>query len=134
MKESSLFIYIEINEAQKISYFKEQIDWVKNNFPQIQIIEFDNFSEGFIVDIAIDLIKKSANIFVLMEVKNNASEPGLITRFLNSLKRLKEKNIRLIFNGNNLILERMIKAFGEENYNLNLNLEEQKDHISHFFR
>jgi hypothetical protein len=134
MKESSLFIYIELNEAQKISYFKEQIKWVKNTFPQIHIIEFDNFSDGILVDIAIDQIKKSTNIFVLIEVKNNTSEPGLITRFLNSLTRLKEKNFHFIFNGNYVILERMVKTFGEENVDHNLTLEEQIDQISHFFR
>jgi archaellum component FlaG (FlaF/FlaG flagellin family) len=134
MPGDNIFIFIEINEVQKIVYYKEQIEWVKILLPGVQQIDFDNNSEGFIIDAAIEIIKNANKIFVSINSSNPSLEPGRITRFMNHLVRQKNKKVNVILNGESTVLEKMGKTLGNDSFYQNLSSEDQKKLIQQFFK
>ncbi|CAN5531126.1 hypothetical protein BH23BAC1_BH23BAC1_33260 [soil metagenome] len=133
MPGEQILIFIEINEAYKISYFKEQLDWVKKSLSGVQLIDFDNFSEAFIINKAIEVIKEADKIFVLIDQKNSTIEPGSLIRFMTTLVRQKNKKIKILLNGNNALLEKVSKTLGKDHFYQNISMEDQKELIKEFF-
>ena len=129
-----LFVYVELNEVHQISFHKEQLEWVKKNLTGVHTIDFDNSSEGLIVEKTIEAVKEADKILILLEQKNTSSEPGPVLKFLNNLIRQKNKTINLIFLGENLLLERMGKALGEASFYHNINYKDQQILLKSFFK
>lgn len=131
---NKIFIYIEINDLQKISYRKDQLEWMKSSLPEVQLIDFDNFSEAFIIDKSLEILNTSDKIFVLIEQKNTSKEHTLITRFINKLVRQKNKEIKILLIGENEILAKMSKTLGTDHFYQNIRKEDQQLLLKDFFK
>lgn len=131
---NKIFIYIEINDLQKVSYQKDQFEWMKRILPEVQLIDFDNFSEAFIIDKSLEILNNSDKIFILIEQKNNSKEHALITRFMNKLVRQKNKEIKILLNGENEILAKMSKTLGTDHFYQNIRKEDQQLLLKDFFK
>jgi hypothetical protein len=100
--------------------------------PRVVTFDFDNLSENSIGGYAEDLLKQANQAFVIIDV-NKEKNLSLVTKFIDSLVRLKNKPIMLIVNGKSKIISEMGKTLGSEKFLQNLKAPDQQKLIRDFF-
>jgi hypothetical protein len=122
----NLFIYIEITDFLNINYKKSLHHWIKQNVPSFSTFDFNNFSDINAISSAIHLVRDAENIVILVEFKDKI-QPGSTLRFIESLSRQKEKNFYFILNGENPLIEKMLKSIENLKFYQSLDEEGQKE-------
>ena len=105
--------------------------WIKQKFPGIVIFDFDNYSENYLVDQAIELAENSEKLIVLIQAGPKVNT-GQATRFLNRIFRMKKNKVLVLFEGENDILEKMIKIVDENHLILQFNVDKHGDILLNF--
>jgi len=118
-------IHIEITNIKEITYSHDILQWVKKDLPKVVTFDFDNFSEPSICDYAIDLLKQSTKVGIIIDVKEN--QPlGAIRKFMDFVIRNNESIYFMALNGDQKVLEHMAKPLGQRLHK-NASLKEQKE-------
>lgn len=112
-----VFFYIQIGSFNSISFNNSFFSTIKENYPSIVTFDFDNLSEGFVVNYGIDLLERADAVCVFFESKEDVS-PGSIISFINKLISY-GRPLLIIFQGKNAVIEKMIKVFPEEQVLIN---------------
>jgi hypothetical protein len=111
-----LFIYLELIESINFTNFKTYqklpIEFVKNQFPEVLVVDFDNFSESYWVDYQIKLLDEFEAVFVYIASDKNAKVLGLM-RFFEKLIRLSHK-LRIVSASENQLINKILKPLGEK--------------------
>jgi len=103
----SLFLYIQVRNSQlNIKYTNTFIDFVKLSNPSVIVYDIDNFSDNLTIQYAIKLIKDSPKILVFLDAEEGSSLKQLMALLTNLLD--KSESIRVLINGENERLEKMI--------------------------
>jgi glyoxylate carboligase len=127
-----VLIHVEVKDSLVGKYKNPIIEWTKKELPRVVTFDFDNLSESSICGYAEDLLKQAKQAFVIIDV-NKSKNISLVTKFINSLTRQKDKPILLVVNGQNATLSKMGKILGAEKFLQNLKDNEQQRAIKEFF-
>lgn len=126
-------IHITVATHPTFSYQIPLPDWVKRQPFDVLCYDFDNHSEAVLADYAIQLLDQSDKVLIIIEYKASSQQRNSIIKLLNKAVRQKNKDIKLILNGTDPVLEKMGKVLGEMNFYANQPLENQKALCQAFF-
>jgi hypothetical protein len=126
-------IYITIAENATFSYQVPLLDWAKQQPFDVLCYDFDNHSEAVVADYAIQLLNQADKALVVIEYKTPSQQRNSVIKLLNKAVRQKNKDIKLILNGSNPVLEKMGKVLGETSFYADQSLENQKALCQEFF-
>ena len=124
------YIWIQFLEKEKIKFSNPLGEWIREKFPGITALDFDNYSEKFVVDPIIDQAAGSEKLIVDIHAAENV-ETGPVTRFMNRLTR-KKTNILIVFSGHSPIIEKMIGVFDQKFVLTNPGIRQVKEAITGF--
>jgi hypothetical protein len=127
------FIWIQVREQAKIAYQNSLGLWLRPRIRDLIVLDFDNYSDSYLVDKTIEMIKTSGKIVVLIEAEE-LDHCGQITKFLNKLIRIGHKNILILFNGRNSIIEKMLKIIDKDQLITEFNMDKQGDILLNFLK
>lgn len=127
-----VLIHVEVKEAYDGKYKHPIIEWTKKELPRVVTFDFDNLSESSIGVYAEDLLKQAKQAFVIIDV-NKEKNVGLVTKFIDSLVRQKNKPILLVVNGQSRVISKMGEVLGTDKFLQNLAGKEQQKVIKEFF-
>lgn len=128
----NLLIHIEVNEVNFLHFQKDLLKWASEHLDDINIIDFDNHSDSYMVDSILKLSKAAQKIAVIIDVESFGTGLGGVIKFLNALLRSKKENILVIMNGQHEMLVKMIRIF--RYHHMNLNIDNQKEKLVKFFK
>jgi len=126
-------IHITIAANPAFSYQIPLLDWVKQQPFDVVCYDFDNHSEAVLADYAIQLLDQSAKALIVIEYNASSQQRGSSIKLLNKAVRQKYKDIKLILNGTDPVLEKMGKVLGKTNFYADQPLEKQKALCRKFF-
>jgi len=127
-----VLIHVEVREEYPSTYKNSIIEWTKKELPKVVTFDFDNLSENSVAGYATDLLKQSKQAFVIIDV-NIEKNLGLITKFIDTISREKDKSIMLLVNGKSQQLHKMGRTLGEDRFVQNLHSDEQQELLKEFF-
>ncbi|MTI31643.1 hypothetical protein [Xanthovirga aplysinae] len=118
-------IHIEVASIHDTTYSHDILQWVKQELPKVVTFDFDNFSEPSICDYAIDLLKQSRKVGIIIHVKND--QPlGTIRKFIDFVVRKNDAVYFLALQGDQKIIEKMAKPLGQR-FHKNADFKLQKE-------
>lgn len=123
-------IYIEVSEETSFKYTKPVLDWVKSNFVDVVTYDFDNRSDSFMVDYALELVNNADKSVIVFELNENGKTNNLIA-FMQGLAKYKKK-LLFLYSGKNAIIEKLFKMFLPEKIISCNEQKEQEDRISEY--
>ena len=129
---TNTFIWIQLLEKDKITYESPLCSWIKEQVAGLLVVDFDNYSEKYLIEKAIDLLPAADKIIIEIDATENV-DTGYVTRFINKLVRIKHDAVLVIQNGNNALIEKMIKT-GRGKYIINASMSVQHTVINDFLR
>ena len=103
------YIWIQLLEKNKIAYESPLCRWVKDHVPELLVFDFDNYSDKYLIDGAINLLTGNNKIIIEIDATENV-ETGSVTRFINKLVRINNNRLLVIQHGNNALIEKMIET------------------------
>lgn len=118
-----LLIHIEINDINKLHFEKDILKEASANFPALEVIDFDNHSDAFMIDSCLKLSEESERIAVIIDAESAEVGTGGIVKFLNALLRKKKQQVLIILNGEHEVVFKMVRIFKDHHTNLNLNAQ-----------
>lgn len=126
-----VILYIQVKPSEAISFGNPFADWVREELPEIVLLDADNHSDDLVVDEELKILTKAQSSVLLIDASPEAN-PGKAARLLESVFR-KRVNCRLIhLAGENALLEKMLKLSRVE-YQQNLESGLLKKAISKAF-
>ena len=125
-------ITIEVGTFEELSYTKEVLSWLRNLEDQIITFDFDNHSDPVIIGHGIELVHKAEKILVVINQLSNVSSSPIL-KFVDSLIRNKSKALLVLYNGNDVHLDQMLKIIPGEQLMKDVDIEGQKDIAKNFF-
>ena len=126
-------IHVEIGDYHSTSYKKVVLSWMREKYPHLVTFDFDSHSEATVVNYGIDLLKQGEEIIVILDYMAEGNSKPLL-KLLDTLIRLKNKSILVIYNGQDPLLDKMLHAFPNEKILRNVDTSTQKRKIKEFFR
>ncbi|MDQ3393879.1 MAG: hypothetical protein M3512_07200 [Bacteroidota bacterium] len=127
----NLLIYIEINELHQLSFKKQLVSRAKDQLHELTIIDFDNFSDSYLIDSILKMVREAEKVAIIVDVQSAEVGLGGVVKFFNSLIRANKEKVMIIFNGKNDMLFKMVQV---QNHKINLGLEEQVKNLKEFFK
>ncbi len=129
-------IHITMAREAIFSYQLPLFRWIEDQPFQITCYDFDNHSEALLSDYAVLLLEHSKKILIVIECEAPApvQQKSVAIKLLNKAVRQKIKEIKLILNGSDPVLEKMGRVLGETHFYTNQSLEEQKALCLQFFK
>lgn len=127
-----VLIHVEVREEYPSNYKNPIVEWTKKELPKVVTFDFDNLSENSVAGYATDLLKQAKQAFVIIDV-NIEKNLGLVTKFIDTMTRQKEKSIMLLVNGKSPQLNKMGKTLGKDRFIQNLKSDDQKELLKEFF-
>jgi hypothetical protein len=111
-----LAIYIQVvTDPMEVKYqnpLKEIIQSHQQN--EVLFLEIDNFSEAFLLNAVQQQVGEATTIVVLIEAKPESKLGGILP-FISGLYALEaNKKIKIFYNGNHPIIEKMLKPLSPE--------------------
>lgn len=103
-----------VDKAEEITFQTTYEEQIKQQWQNVACFSLDNFSEANMIEYALELIKRSTNILIVIESMNDEASPNQLLRLINHLVREKYTNMKLVLLGENAIVEIMGKALGEK--------------------
>lgn len=91
-------------------------DFFKEQFPDFFLYDFDNFSEGLLVDYAIQLLNLAQQVVFVVEAVPN-SPLGCLLKFIPHLHRQKTK-VQAMLQGKHSLLQKMLTPLETFAHNL----------------
>lgn len=127
-------IYITVAEEALFFYQLPLLAWVKEQLYEVVCYDFDNHSEAIVANYAIQLLEQADKILIVIDCKEatTSQQRGNIIKLLNRAVRQKNKEVKLILNGNDPIFSKMGKVLGKNFYS-HQTLDAQKDLCREFF-
>lgn len=126
-------ILIQINKEPYAAFEKPVLEEIKEQLPELVTFDFDNFSEETIRQYALDLLKQSRQVAVLVEAHvAEGPHTGLVS-FFNNIMQQKHPRLLMVQEGPlPAQLEKMMKALGGSNYRRSSNGAESREYIVPF--
>jgi hypothetical protein len=111
-----LAIYIQVvTDPMEVRYqnpLKEIIQ--SHQLNEVLFLEIDNFSEAFLLNAVQQQVGEATTIVVLIEAKPESKLGGILP-FISGLYALEtNKKIKIFYNGNHPIIEKMLKPLSPE--------------------
>lgn len=129
----NFLVYIQINNLKDISYGNEILSWAKNQVQGLEFLDLDNHSEIFIVEKALEVMKKGEKVLIFVDSKLQRTDIGYVTKILNTFLRLHQTEKQMIMVGENPVVRRMAATLRQENFHVQPDLDTQKNIIKSFF-
>lgn len=126
-------IHIEIGTMNELSYNKEILSWIRESESQVQVFDFDNHSDAGIIQYAMELLKGGDEILVIINQLSRENTAPVL-KFIDSLVSIKQKSILVLFNGEDVYIDRMLATLSEGRLLKNVDVPEQQNLIRNFFR
>ncbi len=126
-----LIVWIQVLDKKEIEFSNPVVEWIKKEFPGSVFLDFDNYSENYLIDKAIELASGTDKI-ILMIRADEGKDRGQATRFLTRISRFTGKPILTFYNGNDDLIDKMLKVTGKENYFRNIGENDMKIKIREF--
>lgn len=123
-------IWIQVRKPEEIRFANPVADWFKTLPGGMQIFDFDNYSDGFIVDKAIELAANCRKLVILLDA--DEEETGQVTRFLTRISRNKDLKVLAFLNGKNEMIKKMAKVIAGNRYYYEPDPGMQKEIINDF--
>jgi hypothetical protein len=128
----NIYIFIQALLKENITWEIPHAGVIKEKLPDLILFDFDSYSDSFLVDQAIKLMEDAGRILILIR-----AEPGIqggsILRLFNQLPKQKNAQILTILEGNNLVIEKMLKVLDKDKIKAEINPELQKKILLEFF-
>ncbi len=128
---NSLFIWMQIRDKERIKFSNSVIEWIKAGFQDILVFDFDNHSEPFLTDKAVDLVTQADRIVLMVEAEEG-KDAGGVMRFLNRLSRIANKQLLILSDGNHDLVLKMLKILSKGNLLKDINDDLKKIKIKDF--
>lgn len=110
-------IYVALTPSTLTTYDPDLLQWIRATFPKVVIFDFDNHSSPALADYAIELIKRSDIVIVVITNNDVPEVPiGNAMRLLQFITREKKQAIQLLLYGRHAAIEKMWRAFKEPRF------------------
>jgi hypothetical protein len=107
---SKALLYLEILNDPPQHYEKSLFDKLKIEIPEADYLDLDNFSDPLLISYAIEMIRRSDKIVIVIEAVSEITAGKLFPLFENIIK---EKNKCLtLLKGKNPIAAKMLQTMG----------------------
>ncbi len=93
-------------------------DWFRQEFPDINLIDADSFSDDLVINQELKMIQESKSCILLIDADAGA-KPGKTVKLIEALLRGKGREIVIHLKGGNNTLEKMLKL-GKHSFYQNL--------------
>ena len=122
-----LALYIQIKAQDQIAFGFPLSAWLKEQFPDITLVDADNFSDDLVINQELKMIKEADRCLLLVDIAPEI-KPGKSIRLLEAVLRDKREYTFIQLNGSNTTFEKMLKLCKAE-FSQNLTEEELKQAI-----
>ena len=102
-------------------------DWFREQFPEAQQLDADNFSEDLVINQELTMLKEAKSCLLIIDTEPEA-KPGKTVRLLEAIIRDKELKSLIHLKGNNTTIEKML-TLGKVAYHQNLSEETLRELI-----
>ena len=108
-------LYAKVTPEPSFEYQIPIKDQVLTQLPDFYWYDFDNFSEGMIIDYVIQMVQQAKNIVLIVNAKPNSALGGLL-KLIPQLHRQKAK-VKAVFQGEHAQLQKVLKPLGQLCFN-----------------
>ena len=120
-------MYIQIKAQDQIAFGFPLSAWLKEQFPDITLLDADNFSDDLVINQELKMIKEALNCLLFIEVEPVA-RPGKTVRLIEFILRNKQTSTFIHLKGSNEVLEKMF-SLGKAVFTQDLSEEDLKQDI-----
>ncbi len=119
-------IYLSVTEAISFTYEHALLAFAKSQFPALIVYDADNHSDPTTIRYAVDLLHQATQCVLIIEALEapTGSIRGLLEKVIEQ-----QAQCRVLFNGANALIERMLSLLPKEQVQKNLSVEEQQKTI-----
>ncbi len=100
-------LYIQVKPQEQIRFGNPYSSLAANN-PDLLLLDADNHSEELVIDHQLKMLDQANQVILILDMAN-AIAPGKTVRLIEKLLRKKELSLSVFLNGNNAMIERMLK-------------------------
>ncbi len=122
-----LALYIQIKALDQIAFGFPLSGWLKEQFPDITLLDADNFSDDLVINQELKMIKEAINCLLFIEAEPDA-RPGKTVRLIEFVLRNKQTRTFIHLKGDNEVLKKMF-SLGKADFNKDLTDEDLKQDI-----
>ena len=108
---SNICFYIKVTPEPSFEYQVLEKEWTKTHLPDFYWYDLDNFSEGVVVDYALQMLQQAQNILLIIKAEPNSPLGGIL-KIIPQLHRSKSQ-IKVIFQGDHAQLQKMLKPLNQ---------------------
>lgn len=108
---SNICFYIKLTPEPSFEYQVPEKAWIETHLPDFYWYDFDNFSEGVVVDYALQMLQQAQNIVLIIKAEPNSPLGGVL-KVIPQLYRSKSQ-IKAIFRGDHAQLQKMLKPLNQ---------------------
>src|SRR5690606_36786571 len=118
-------IHVEIGDYHNTSYKKAVLSWMQEKYPHLITFDFDSHSEATVINYGIDLLKQGEEMMIILDyILEGNNKPFL--KLFDTLTSLKTKSIKVIYNGQDALLDKLLGVFPDESIMRRLDTTAQK--------
>jgi hypothetical protein len=128
-----VLLHIRISAQQPLEWEVPLFAPLKKAYPALTTFDFDNYSEESIRSYAVELLKQSGQVAVVVEVAQQEAPISGLTTFFNHLLRHKPERLLLILQGKQPVLQKMMQTIGGEHFQQGLSAKEVEKRLLEFF-
>lgn len=113
LSTDGLFVYISTQAGSSAAYQRYWGEWIRANYPQWAFIDLDNQSDSLFLSHVQRAMEEQRRTLILVDTKSSdkITSLGSIFTFLQRAAREKSEQIFLILQGEQLVVEKLGKAF-----------------------
>lgn len=102
-----LLLYIQVKSQKQVRFGNPYSPLAVNN-PDLLLLDVDNYSEELVIDHQLKMLDQANQVVLILDVTTGIT-PGKTVRLIEKLVRKKGLSLSVFLNGNNAIIERMLK-------------------------
>lgn len=126
-------VYIRIGEQPPVEYAVPLFQALKAQLTDLTTFEFDNFSEESVRQYAIELLKQSGKLAIVVASTASGAPVSGLTTFFNSLMKIKPESMLLVLQGEQALLQKMMQTIAREHFHHQLSEEQLKGLLLDYF-
>jgi hypothetical protein len=126
-------LHIRISAQQPLEWEVPLFGPLRKAYPALTTFDFDNYSEESIRSYAVELLKQSGQVAVVVTVEDPQAPISGLTTFFNRLLKNKPERLLLILQGQQPVLQKMMQTIGGEHFQQGLSAKALEQRLLEFF-
>lgn len=101
------FLLVTLTDKQTLTFGDPILIWIKENFPLVQVLDVDAYSDDILISQACTLIKESRLAVIFFKVLTPQSTLGSSIKLLEAILQNQEKGY-VFLSGNHILVENIV--------------------------